>query len=175
MIFVISDLHFNHSNIIKYCNRPFVDADHMKEILIANWNSVVSNDDTVYVIGDFGFGDVSNINGRLNGIIHLIKGNHDKPVTSRTFNFASVQKYLVLQIEHLNILLIHNPIYRSAYSCGAPNVKYDMCLYGHVHDREQGWIGKDNKWYRNCSVEVMNYTPQLLSDVMIDCPGLGEI
>jgi calcineurin-like phosphoesterase family protein len=145
----------------------------MNEVLIANWNRVVSNEDTVYVVGDFGFGDMSGINSRLNGIIHLIKGNHDKPITSRTFNFASVQKYLVLQIEHLKILLIHNPVYQDTYKSGLPPVDYDICLYGHVHDREQGWIEKDKKWYRNCSVEVMNYTPQLLSDVMFDCPGLG--
>ena len=39
--FFTSDTHFYHSNIIKYCNRPFADAQDMNETLIANWNNVV--------------------------------------------------------------------------------------------------------------------------------------
>lgn len=40
--FFTSDTHFYHSNIIKYCLRPFADAHEMNETLIANWNNVVS-------------------------------------------------------------------------------------------------------------------------------------
>ena len=54
--FFISDLHFNHENIIKYCNRPFPNVDKMNSSIINNWNSVVSKDDVVYFLGDFMFG-----------------------------------------------------------------------------------------------------------------------
>ena len=50
-IFVTSDPHFYHDNIIKYCNRPFSNVDEMNLTLIRNWNSKVTPEDDVYVIG----------------------------------------------------------------------------------------------------------------------------
>ena len=58
-VWVTSDTHFNHANIIKYCNRPFSSVEEMNETIIANWNKVVSEDDMVYHLGDFALGDKS--------------------------------------------------------------------------------------------------------------------
>ena len=81
-IWVISDTHFGHENIIKYCNRPFSNIEEHDDALIRNWNSRVGPDDTVYVIGDFALTppkQVQNYLRRLNGKeLHNIKGNHDK-------------------------------------------------------------------------------------------------
>lgn len=80
-IFLIGDCHFGHRNIIRYCNRPFKDVEDMTEKLIANWNSVVGNNDIVYVVGDFalcGKQKIIEIGRRLNGRKRLILGNHDQ-------------------------------------------------------------------------------------------------
>lgn len=91
--FFTSDTHFGHRNIIKYCNRPFIDdlylegdsrryaVEAMNEFLIERWNSVVGKDDIVYHLGDFAYtgalGRAIELRLALNGKIHFIEGNHD--------------------------------------------------------------------------------------------------
>lgn len=80
-LFFTSDPHYYHANIIKYCNRPFKDVDHMNEILIENWNAIVPREATTFILGDFSYGDKiqwEKILGRLHGYKYLITGNHDR-------------------------------------------------------------------------------------------------
>lgn len=80
-IFFTADPHYDHSNVIKYCNRPFKDIQEMNDTLINNWNSVVGNDDTVFIGGDMGFlkgkHRLKEILYDLKGNKILITGNHD--------------------------------------------------------------------------------------------------
>jgi calcineurin-like phosphoesterase family protein len=80
-LYFTSDTHFDHTNIIKYCDRPFKDKDHMNEIMIENWNKTISNNDNVFHLGDFcwgGRGEWIHFLSRLNGQKILIQGNHDR-------------------------------------------------------------------------------------------------
>lgn len=170
--FIVSDTHLKHKRIIEYCERPFHSVGEMNECLIHNWNQSVSTEDTVYHLGDVGFGDLSEFQGRLNGNIHLIQGNHDSSTTWNSFSFASRQQNLIIQYNDLRILLIHYPIHteEGANRQRPGTDKWDLCLYGHVHNRRQGWETDGKKWYRNCSVEVQNYAPVRLSQLLEDCP-----
>lgn len=171
--FIVSDTHFKHRRIIEYCNRPFHTVGEMNECLVHNWNSVVSPDDVVYHLGDVGFGDLTEFQHRLNGTIHLIQGNHDSSTTWNTFSFASRQQHLIIEHQGLRILLIHYPIHTEEFvRHQRPNHNnWDVCLFGHVHNRRQGWETDGSRWYRNCSVEVHNYAPVLLSNLLVDCPA----
>lgn len=51
-IWLSSDLHLFHDNIIKYCNRPYEDADKMNDDIVKRWNSLVGKDDVCVVVGD---------------------------------------------------------------------------------------------------------------------------
>jgi calcineurin-like phosphoesterase family protein len=74
-----SDLHIYHTNVIKYCNRPFSTVEEMNEILVKNWNEVVKQEDEVYCLGDFSmaFRPVETFSPRLMGKKYLVSGNHD--------------------------------------------------------------------------------------------------
>lgn len=80
-LYFSSDTHWFHKNIIEYCNRPFKDIKEMNEKLIENWNSVVTNNHTVFHLGDFAFTSniekIKSIVDQLNGKIYLCLGNHD--------------------------------------------------------------------------------------------------
>lgn len=76
-----SDLHLGHTNIIKYTDRPYKTADEMNETLVDNWNSVVSADDEVWVLGDVALGPIKeslSLIELLNGRKVLLPGNHDR-------------------------------------------------------------------------------------------------
>ena len=155
-LFVISDTHFCHNNIIKYCNRPFENADIMNEVLIDNWNKTVNKDDVILHLGDItaGTGQLKNqktieILARLNGRKMFIRGNHDtgvrcvKMVDAMTFIWHNIR----IHCTHV------------------PDTRFqpfgDFHLHGHIHERT---INLENSF--NCSVENINYTPIRLSEII---------
>ena len=85
--FVISDTHFYHENIIKYCNRPFKSVEEMNEIMVDNWNHIVQPQDHIYHLGDVSIERGSKnsqqarrlirLIQRLKGHKRLLLGNHD--------------------------------------------------------------------------------------------------
>lgn len=79
--FFTSDTHFGHKNIIKYSNRPFDDFAAMDWQIVDKWNSMVSDTDVVYHLGDVAMGDSERwdeILKSLNGYKVLVVGNHDR-------------------------------------------------------------------------------------------------
>ena len=52
-IYFISDIHFGHTNILKLSKRPFESIEEMDNHIINEWNNRVTDDDIVYIIGDF--------------------------------------------------------------------------------------------------------------------------
>lgn len=112
-VFFTSDTHFGHTNIIKYCNRPFKDSHEMDETLISNWNSIVKTGDHVFHLGDVAFGRgveasyVKTILNRLNGSIFLIKGNHEKLALANHHRFSWIKDYEEIEIEGQRIILFH--------------------------------------------------------------------
>lgn len=161
-IWVTSDTHFNHANIIKYCNRPFSSVEEMNETLINNWNNVVSHDDTVYHLGDFAMGDKSlipEILGRLNGHIHFIMGNHDNLNIMENLAINSILETLtweeVIKVEKKTIIMNHFPF--SSLPDPLSN-RPIIQLYGHVHSTPNiPWIGLDNQY--DVGVDNNNFTP----------------
>lgn len=135
--FFTSDTHFGHANIIRFCNRPFQNVEEMNEVLIENWNKVVSKDDTVFHLGDFAFGGSSVWNSiipRLNGHINLIIDNHDRKNLRQGYMlyFDMVVPQLQIEIEDNSIYLNHYP-----FLCYGGSYRGVWQLFGHVHSGPQ--------------------------------------
>lgn len=152
-IWVVSDTHFGHENIIKYCDRPFNNANEMNEVLIQNWNSVVDDQDIVYHLGDVGMGqkaaDLNELLKRLKGRKRLLLGNHDdgeSPVLK--LNFQKIRLWRMFS--EFGILLTHVPVHEGTLN---PK-KCPVNVHGHTHTT----IINDKR-YKNVCVENTNYTP----------------
>ena len=149
-VFLISDTHFYHKNVIIYENRPFSTVDDMNYYLIEKWNSVVNKKDKVFLLGDVGFGNkemLKEIVRQLKGNITLIAGNHDRPRTIKFWldvGFKEVYRYPIIYNTHF--LLSHEPLQN------VPNGY--LCVHGHTHSK-----CLNSQYYYNVSCEVLNYTP----------------
>lgn len=132
-IFFTSDTHFHHTNIIRYCKRPFSSIEEMDKALINNWNKVVPPDGIVFHLGDFCFGgsaEIKNLLSKLNGKIILIKGNHDRISKGMESMFEHVSYEMNIKIDDYKIILNHYPLLTFA---GALKPKPTIQLFGHVH------------------------------------------
>jgi len=160
--FFTADTHFYHESIIEYDNRPYKSVEEMNESLIENWNGVVSNSDIIYHLGDFCWRPsmAKEILSRLNGDLHLIRGNHDTLNREVLEMFVTVSDIKRIKIDGTRIYLCHY-----ALRTWAGNDKGTWCLYGHSHGKLK--MGKGN----TCDVgsNCWNYTPvsfETLKDFM---------
>jgi Predicted phosphoesterase or phosphohydrolase len=129
-IWITSDTHFHHKNILVYeaKNRPFANRDEMDAELVKRWNERVRDTDVVIHLGDFAFAGASFINDiahRLNGRKILLLGNHDR---ERKFDWEHLGFDMVLKRPFLmdgRFIFSHEPL------AEIPEGKVN--IYGHVH------------------------------------------
>jgi calcineurin-like phosphoesterase family protein len=138
MNFFTSDTHFGHRNVIKYDNRPFVSVEEHDNTIIDNWNRVVGKKDEVYHLGDFTMGGKAKALyylGRLNGKIHLIRGNHDDSGAWKIRNmFVTAREAAYIRIDKVKIYIHH-------YACRVWRDSHhgSWHLFGHSHDYLPMW------------------------------------
>ena len=164
--FFTSDTHFNHANIIKFCNRPFKDVEQMNEVMITNWNNAINKDDTVFHLGDFclgGAAEWTKILDRLNGKIYLIMGNHDLKNIGQGFisRFEHVAMQMHIEVGKQRIYLCHY-----SFLCFEGSYKDVWQLFGHVHTRRNN-TGND--------AERLQFLYPTQYDVGVDNNGFAPV
>ena len=176
--FYISDWHYGHANSIAFDNRPFLDVKSMNEMLISNWNNVVSPGDVVYVLGDMFWckqEEATAVLDRLNGTKILIKGNHDRCNDGKFIKkFARVAEYMEVKDEDRHVVLCHYPIV-----CFKNNYHGWYHLYGHVHNSFEYNMMEHNRrlmhdlYEKPCNMfnvgvmmPYMDYTPRTLDEIL---------
>lgn len=175
-IFYISDTHFGHAHIIRYDNRPFMNATEMEEAIIERWNEVVSDKDTVYILGDFSWykeEQTLGILNRLSGKKVLVKGNHDRISPKVAKKFVKVCDYLEIKDNGRKVVMSHYPM---PFWNG--QFRDSVHLYGHVHNSHQWNVCESLRrelrqlqdipmrmYNVGCMMEWLNYTPCTLDEI----------
>lgn len=148
MIFFTSDTHFMHGKLLgnsDFAPRPFKDIDEMDQKIIDSWNEIVSEDDTVYHLGDIavlmansgGNDAIFKLLMQLNGHITFIKGNHDN---RSIINYIKKQNILInnkpkFKFHDVGILLKmnHHQLFLTHYPMMLGITNNSINLHGHIH------------------------------------------
>jgi len=159
-IYVISDTHFGHANILKFKAgdssylRSFSSVEEMDTCMVDNWNSVVQPEDIVYHLGDVYFSRGWENIKKLNGRKRLILGNHDNG--KARYIQEGFQKVMMWRMfPEFNCVLTHVPIIIPETARFAYNV------HGHIHQN-----ASPTPFHINVSVEAINYTPVELEGII---------
>ena len=165
----ISDLHFGHKNVIGFDHRPFMDVEEMDHCLIKLWNSRVSTDDDVYIVGDFCYRAGNSPDWylrQLKGHKHLIIGNHDKATLEcekALKHLESIDKMMHVTDGDKQIVLCHYPLaewYKSRHG--------SWLIYGHIHgSRDDTYeFMKTREHALNAAACINNYTPSSVNELI---------
>ena len=183
-VFISSDYHFTHYNIIKYANRPFELSNKgvkdCTETIIRNHNEIVKEDDFIIMAGDLAHGkrytedDITEIISSMNGRKILIRGNHD------TFSdefYLTLFEDVLDYIEIDDIFISHYPCYESKWTSEPEKVHLeiinrDKCktvYHGHIHNKNPMLWESDGITRINVCVdfEDNNFYPFLITDERI--------
>ena len=163
-IFFTADTHWGHEAIIKHTHRPWQAVDEHDEMLVQRWNRVVRPGDTIYHLGDFALVKyvdtetiVTQLLSRLNGQVHLIKGNHDRGGALKA-PFVTINDIKRVKIGGQLIYCCH-------YAMRVWNQSHygSYHLYGHSHGSLE-----DLKHSRSFDVGVdcWNYAPVSFEEVV---------
>ena len=169
MNYYISDMHLGHENVLKFDSRPFESVEEMNETLIANWNAKVTDEDDVWILGDFCYcsdKDPSFYLKQLKGRKHLIIGNHDKATiksVSALKYFESVERLQHIKDRDYNVIVCHFPLATwNAIRRGSYHV------YGHIHsDRNDVFeFMKTRERALNAGCMINNYEPVTIEELI---------
>lgn len=176
MIWLTSDWHFNHDREFIWKARGFSSVQEMNEVIIQRHNALVRPDDDVYVLGDssLGGGDTQVLATnkalieRLNGRLHIIRGNHD---TDRRVAMYESCKNVVGPVLYADMLhykgyhfyLSHFPTLTS--NLEKESLKQCTCnLFGHTHQTTNFHL--DMPFMYHVGVDSHNCEPVLLDNII---------
>jgi len=159
-VWVWSDPHFSHKNIIEFSNRPYIGTSDMNKHLIENFNDCVGPDDISIWVGDVGFKGTSFINELLdqcNGYKILVIGNHDfNGKKLRNLKFDETHLLYTFSNSDVDLVFTHYPMRNIAL----PWVN----IHGHLHAYPNPHTG--NILHYNVCCELHNYRPVELSELI---------
>ena len=179
-IFITSDLHFGHNKEFLYGPRGFSSIEEHDEAVIQNWNSVVTENDIVYILGDVMMGPnrkecVEKVN-RLNGTIYIVCGNHDSE--QKILDYTKCNNIQFTYDHNNNLIptystmirkgkrafyLSHQPLIITGNIFHQDYLSRSISLHGHTHSKDRFEYFEYGCY--NVALDAHNNTPVLLDDI----------
>ena len=170
-IYIWSDNHFFHDNIIKYCNRPFEYSKsgslECLKFQIENYLKTVKENDICIFLGDLVYLNKCNVEkfeemfNKLPGHKILVLGNHDNTdYDFKRLGFEFVLDYFIID----KTMFCHYPLTEDSEILKAfKDNNCNLLYHGHVHNKE---VQNTDIKRINCCVDYgnNNYTPIEISD-----------
>lgn len=169
MNYYIADLHLGHENIIKLSNRPFKTVEEMDKTLIDNWNSRITDNDDVYILGDFSYKGQDPVLylKQLKGRKHLLIGNHDakllKNPDCRKY-FVEIKDRITVNDNGIQIVCDHFPMVE--WNGYYRNVLH---FYGHIHNNFENETNKYISGIKNAynvGVDIIGFMPRTAKEII---------
>ena len=170
-IFVISDTHFGHSNVLKFEDDDgnlirgahFDSIEEHDEAIIDNWNAVVGHQDIIYHLGDVFMGPKDEFITkfkRLKGRKRLVLGNQDD---AKFFIKNELISKVVMwrMFREEGLLLTHVPVHNSTLGEGRFGGKPMINIHGHIHQN-----ASPTDRHKCVCVEHTNYAPVNIEDLV---------
>ena len=141
MIYLSSDLHFNHQKNFIYEPRGFTNIYDMNDTILSNFHKTITAEDDLYLLGDIFLGDLDagmKLFNQLPGKIHLIWGNHctnpRKEAMAAAHNVVEVCGYAtILKYKKYYFYMSHFPTITTNYDLDKPLKARMLALSGHTH------------------------------------------
>ena len=175
MIYITSDLHFNHDKFFCYVPRGFQSVEEMNNAIVKRWNAVITDEDDVYILGDLMLNDIDGgmeLLESLNGRLHIIFGNHDTGTRQELYknakNVVEVCGYAtVIKYKKYNFYLSHYPALTSNHDIDKPLKARVINLCGHSHTEDR-FADMDKGLIYHCEMDAHNCEPVLIDDIIWD-------
>lgn len=168
--FFASDFHFEDERLNLFGRDTiFKNSNDFDETLISNWNSVVSENDVVYCLGDISQTEkgLSKM-ARCNGIKYLIKGNYDETDTAKyPVSDEILLKYFKKIYTSAYININNEKIYLNHYPKNGKKEFFN--IVGHIHDK---WKVQRNMI--NVGVDAWNFYPVSEEKIIFTINGIRK-
>lgn len=167
-IFLSSDYHFFHDKEFIYKPRGFNSIEEMNQTILDNHNKIIDSDDDVYLLGDLLLGGPNKLDegleliNKLNGKLHLVRGNHCTDKRWAAFkecsNVVEQQNAIYLKYMGYHFFMTHYPTITSNNDYDKPLKARTLNLCGHTHTQDR-WLDKDKGYIYHCELDAHNNTP----------------
>lgn len=173
MIYFTSDLHFCHNKPFIYEDRGFKSIEEHDAAIIKNWNSIVKDEDMVFILGDLMLNNnregIKKIN-QLNGNISIILGNHDTLARINSYKDGLMKVYSIayaneIRYKGYDFFLCHYPLETENFD--DKGMKHTLInLHGHTHSKAIFTNGYPYKY--NVALDAHNMYPVSIDNIIED-------